>query len=162
MREIAATAKAIVVPELNMGQMSLEVERAVAGAARVIGLPHAGGTVPYLASRFSLLWLREPDLAERAPAGALEYLSRMYYDTALSANPLALASLSALVGWDHVLFGSDFPFAPELATTLSVMALDEDPRFDAASREQVRRTNALDLFPRIAERLDLSESVPSA
>lgn len=42
------------------------------------------------------------------------------------------------------------------------MALDEDPRFDAASREQVRRTNALDLFPRIAERLDLSESVPSA
>lgn len=125
-------------------------------------LSHAGGTVPYLASRFSLLWLREPDLAERAPAGALEYLSRMYYDTALSANPLALASLSALVGWDHVLFGSDFPFAPELATTLSVMALDEDPRFDAASREQVRRTNALDLFPRIAERLDLSESVPSA
>jgi len=86
----------------------------------------------------------------------------MYYDTALSANPLALASLSALVGWDHVLFGSDFPFAPELATTLSVMALDEDPRFDAASREQVRRTNALDLFPRIAERLDPSESVPSA
>ena len=45
MRAIARTAKAIIVPELNMGQMVLEVERAVAGATQVVGLPHAGGTV---------------------------------------------------------------------------------------------------------------------
>jgi 2-oxoglutarate ferredoxin oxidoreductase subunit alpha len=32
-------------PELNMGQMVLEIERAVAGAARVVSLPHAGGSV---------------------------------------------------------------------------------------------------------------------
>ena len=44
-REIARTAKAILVPELNMGQIALEVERAVAGTTRVVGLPHAGGTV---------------------------------------------------------------------------------------------------------------------
>jgi len=44
-RELAATAKAFVVPELNMGQMVLEVERAVAGRAAVISVPHAGGTV---------------------------------------------------------------------------------------------------------------------
>jgi len=44
-REIARRAKAIIVPEMNMGQMVLEVERAVAGATRVISLPHAGGTV---------------------------------------------------------------------------------------------------------------------
>jgi 2-oxoglutarate/2-oxoacid ferredoxin oxidoreductase subunit alpha len=37
--------KAFVVPELNMGQMVLEVERAVAGRAAVISVPHAGGTV---------------------------------------------------------------------------------------------------------------------
>jgi len=116
-------------------------------------LSHAGGTVPYLASRFSLLWLREPDLVERAPAGAIAYLSRLYYDTALSANPNALSSLGELVGWDHVLFGSDFPFAPELATTLSVMTLDEDPRFDQESRSLVRRGTALSLFPSIAQRL---------
>jgi len=45
LREIARTAKAIVVPELNLGQMVLEVQRAVAGCAKVTGLPHAGGTV---------------------------------------------------------------------------------------------------------------------
>jgi 2-oxoglutarate/2-oxoacid ferredoxin oxidoreductase subunit alpha len=43
-RELAAQAKAIVVPELNLGQMVREVERCAAGA-RVIGVPHAGGTV---------------------------------------------------------------------------------------------------------------------
>jgi 2-oxoglutarate ferredoxin oxidoreductase subunit alpha len=35
----------MVVPELNMGQMVLEVERAVAGRIPVISVPHAGGTV---------------------------------------------------------------------------------------------------------------------
>jgi 2-oxoglutarate ferredoxin oxidoreductase subunit alpha len=44
-RELAASVKAFVVPELNMGQMVLEVERAVAGRTPVISIPHAGGTV---------------------------------------------------------------------------------------------------------------------
>jgi 2-oxoglutarate ferredoxin oxidoreductase subunit alpha len=38
-------AKAYVVPELNLGQMVHEVERAVAGHARVIPVTHAGGSV---------------------------------------------------------------------------------------------------------------------
>ena len=37
--------KAFVVPELNLGQMVHEVERAAAGRAKVIPVPHAGGTV---------------------------------------------------------------------------------------------------------------------
>ena len=44
-RKLAQRVKAFVVPELNMGQMVLEVERAVAGKARVVSVPHAGGTV---------------------------------------------------------------------------------------------------------------------
>jgi 2-oxoglutarate ferredoxin oxidoreductase subunit alpha len=45
MRELAKTVKVFIMPELNMGQMVLEIERAVAGAARVVSLPHAGGSV---------------------------------------------------------------------------------------------------------------------
>jgi len=45
MKEIARTAKVFVVPEMNMGQMVQEVERAVAGAAKVVSVPHAGGSV---------------------------------------------------------------------------------------------------------------------
>jgi len=43
-KELAGRVKAFVVPELNMGQMVREVER-LAGGARVLGVPHAGGTV---------------------------------------------------------------------------------------------------------------------
>ena len=44
-RRIAAKAKALVVPELNMGQMVREIERAAAGACKVVSVPHAGGSV---------------------------------------------------------------------------------------------------------------------
>jgi 2-oxoglutarate ferredoxin oxidoreductase subunit alpha len=42
---LAARVKAFVVPELNMGQMSREVERAAAGRTRTIPVTHAGGSV---------------------------------------------------------------------------------------------------------------------
>jgi 2-oxoglutarate/2-oxoacid ferredoxin oxidoreductase subunit alpha len=44
-RALAANVKAFVVPELNLGQMVLEVERAAAGQAAVIPVSHAGGGV---------------------------------------------------------------------------------------------------------------------
>jgi 2-oxoglutarate ferredoxin oxidoreductase subunit alpha len=44
-RELAPRVKALVVPELNLGQMVREVERAAAGECRVLPVPHAGGSV---------------------------------------------------------------------------------------------------------------------
>jgi 2-oxoglutarate ferredoxin oxidoreductase subunit alpha len=44
-RELACRVKALVVPELNLGQMVREVERAAAGECRVLHVPHAGGGV---------------------------------------------------------------------------------------------------------------------
>ena len=44
-RELASHTKALVVPELNLGQMVREVERAAAGRCRVLSVPHAGGGV---------------------------------------------------------------------------------------------------------------------
>jgi 2-oxoglutarate ferredoxin oxidoreductase subunit alpha len=43
-RELAKQARAFVVPEINMGQMVLEVERC-AGGVKTVSVPHAGGTV---------------------------------------------------------------------------------------------------------------------
>jgi 2-oxoglutarate ferredoxin oxidoreductase subunit alpha len=43
--ELAGRVKAFVVPELNLGQMALEVQRAAARQARVIPVSHAGGGV---------------------------------------------------------------------------------------------------------------------
>ncbi len=44
-RELAERVKALVMPEINMGQIVLEVERCAAGKCRVVSVPHAGGTV---------------------------------------------------------------------------------------------------------------------
>ncbi len=115
-------------------------------------LSHAGGTVPFLAGRFDLLWFADDELASRAPKGGTAYLRTMYYDTALSANPHALSSLTELVGADRILFGSDYPFAPEPATRLSVDGLDAYP-FAHRERAMVDRGTALGLFPALAHRL---------
>jgi 2-oxoglutarate ferredoxin oxidoreductase subunit alpha len=44
-RELAGRVKAFVVPEINCGQMVLEVERCAAGQAAAVCVPHPGGGV---------------------------------------------------------------------------------------------------------------------
>ena len=45
LRELASRVAALVVPELNLGQVVLEVERCAAGKCKTVPVPHAGGTV---------------------------------------------------------------------------------------------------------------------
>jgi 6-methylsalicylate decarboxylase len=116
-------------------------------------LSHGGGTVPYLVARFDLVWFQDPALVERAPKGGSAYLSKLFYDTALSANAHALRSLAELVGTEHVLFGSDFPFAPDIATGMQVAGLAAYEGYTESERHLVERTNALTLLPKLASRL---------
>ena len=44
-RALAGKVQALVVPEINLGQVVLEVERCAAGQCKVVSVPHAGGTV---------------------------------------------------------------------------------------------------------------------
>ncbi|KAF5539114.1 2-amino-3-carboxymuconate-6-semialdehyde decarboxylase [Fusarium mexicanum] len=59
-------------------------------------LSHAGGTLPFIASR------------------ALD-LGRFYFDIALSTSAAQLHGLLDTVDADHILFGSDYPYAPAFA-----------------------------------------------
>jgi 2-oxoglutarate/2-oxoacid ferredoxin oxidoreductase subunit alpha len=43
--ELSRKVKAFVVPELNLGQMALEVERVASGRCKTVLVPHVGGTV---------------------------------------------------------------------------------------------------------------------
>lgn len=109
---------------------------------------HAGGAAPFLAERIGRLANR-PDFKDKAPDGVIAELERLYYDTALSANWLAFRSLFELVTPDHVLFGSDYPFAPEITMTQSVKALGEMGLSPEVLRG-IERENALVLFPHMA------------
>jgi len=109
---------------------------------------HAGGTVPFLAERIARLAVR-PEYKDKLPNGVLPELARLYYDTALSANEMAFASLLKLVAPEHVLFGSDFPFAPEATMTATVKGLEGLGLADDILRG-IERENALVLFPRLS------------
>ncbi len=103
-------------------------------------LSHAGGTVPYLATR----------LASCSDVDALGSLRRLYYDVAMSANRFTLPSLGALVDPTRILFGSDFPLVSEERAAENIAGLREYEDFTARDRTLIVARNALDLFPRLA------------
>jgi predicted TIM-barrel fold metal-dependent hydrolase len=112
---------------------------------------HLGGTAPFLAERIASLAAREPDQAAAAPAGAIEYLRRAWYDTGLSNNAVALASTLAAVPLERVVFGTDWPYAalPDGSDPAPDLGLDDD------QRRLVDAVNARMLVPRLAAALGL-------
>lgn len=112
-------------------------------------LSHAGGFLPYIAWRASLANSFAAYQA-RAPHGILTYIRRFYYDTALSPSPFAMAALRELVEPGHILFGSDFPFAPAPLVGVEVANLQALTLFDAPVMAGIDRAHALALFPQFA------------
>ena len=110
-------------------------------------LAHSGGFLPYVAWRISLA-NGLPEYARNAPQGILEYIRRFYYDTALSPSPYSLASLRELVEPSHIMFGSDYPFAPAPVVGACCSTLDASPVLDGKVRNGIAREHALALFPR--------------
>jgi predicted TIM-barrel fold metal-dependent hydrolase len=80
-------------------------------------LSHAGGTLPFLAER-AIGSLAVPEIAEGLGYDmglARQDFARFYYDTALSTSNAQLHGLLDFVDSSHILFGSDFPYAPQFA-----------------------------------------------
>lgn len=92
------------------------VDMIVAGVVRdfpdcKVILPHAGGSLPYLATRAAHL-LADAGLTQMSAADFLDDARRFYFDTALAGNDFTLPMLLDFATPGHVLFGSDFPYAP--------------------------------------------------
>ena len=111
-------------------------------------LSHAGGTLPYLATRAAHL-LADAGLTQLTAADFLNYAKSFYFDTALSGNDFTLPTVLDFAAKGHVLFGSDFPYAPtptiNTHTVAGAKVLAErknDPGADLTA-------NALQLFPRL-------------
>lgn len=109
-------------------------------------LAHGGGFLPYVAWRVSQAGAL-PQFQDKAPQGVMAYLKRFYFDTALSPSRYSMAALKALVEPSHILFGSDFPFAPAPLTTLQCQTLEENPLWSAEQLYGIHRGHGLNLFP---------------
>jgi predicted TIM-barrel fold metal-dependent hydrolase len=106
---------------------------------------HAGGTLPFLTERLVRMPVQNPALKARVPNGVVTELKRFYYDTAWSAHPMALGSLTKLVAASQILFGSDYPYR---AGEDHVQGL-RDYGFSDADLRAIGRENALRLIPRL-------------
>ena len=105
---------------------------------------HAGGVVPFLAARLARLE-RMPQHKERLETGVVSILARQCYDTALSANKFVLDPLLRLAGPNRILFGSDYPFAPEDTTVASLKEL-RSLGLGLDDLERIERDNASSLL----------------
>ena len=109
-----------------------------------VQVAHLGGTAPFLADRIGQWAQREPARAAAAPAGAVAYLRRLFYDTGLSNNAIALAAVRELAGLEQVVFGTDWPFL----TTPEEDDVTAGLRLGSADLTLVEHTNAVRLVPR--------------
>jgi 6-methylsalicylate decarboxylase len=106
---------------------------------------HAGGWLPFLVERLTKLPIQDPKLAPRVPNGVLHELKRFYYDTAWSAHPGALASLTKLVDVSQILLGSDYPYRTGYDNVTGLI----DYGFSSADLRAIERENALKLLPHL-------------
>jgi len=106
---------------------------------------HAGGAVPFLVERIARLAVR-PEYKKHVPDGVIPELRRLYYDTALSASPFTFRSLLELAPPANVLFGSDYPFAPEATMAATVRGLGE-LGLSGQDLHAIERENALRIMP---------------
>jgi 6-methylsalicylate decarboxylase len=113
---------------------------------------HAGGTIPYVATRFGIV--DEMAVIEGAEerGTAADTLRRLYWDTALSWKDPNLRMLRSVVGMGQVLFGTDFPYLRRDLAVQSRVELESTSALTDAERVGVFGMNALRLFPRLGAR----------
>jgi len=111
---------------------------------------HAGGTVPYLAGRFGIIDQMNVIPGAEARATAAETFRRLYWDTALSWGDPVLRMLRDVVGIDHVLFGSDYPYLRRDLAVSCREHIEASPELTDGERTAVLGATATTLIPRLA------------
>ena len=110
-------------------------------------IPHAGATLPLVADRvhaFSRLLAVDPAV------DVLRDLGRLHFDLAGFPVPRQLDALLTLTTIEHLHYGSDYPFTPELVAAMAGERLAEagDP---PGSLPAALRSNTERLFPALAD-----------
>ena len=130
---------------------------------------HMGGTAPYLMERIALGLLERqiqsklpkekiinnvnnllsPKAIEESTTHVKNVLSSFYYDTALSSAPATISTVRKLAGLEHIVFGSDYKYAPEFIDKISTQFLIDNKDITNEDKMKIERDNALKLFPHL-------------
>jgi predicted TIM-barrel fold metal-dependent hydrolase len=102
---------------------------------------HGGALVPYFEQRI-FAFNDQNDMAHgkntqpwlsKAP---IEYYKMFYADTAIYGNPLGLMLAQGFFGIDHILFGTDFPFAGLHGERVTRQTIDAIEAMDISKEEK--------------------------
>lgn len=110
-------------------------------------LAHAGGTLPYLAKRVAAL--SDVGLVNKSVEEIGEDIASFYFDIALSSSKETIEILLTCTKPDHILFGSDYPYAPRKTIDRFAQELDENFGANTDLASAINKGNALKLFPRL-------------
>lgn len=110
-------------------------------------LSHAGGTLPALVRRATMVALPEFG-ATMSAEDILSQAKSFYFDLALAGGPELLPLILGFAEPGHVLFGSDYPHAPPAFSNPMTKFIDEYEMDDELRRE-IYHGAAEKLFPRL-------------
>jgi 6-methylsalicylate decarboxylase len=107
---------------------------------------HGGGTIPFLAGRIEAFYDKKGrGPGGFAPDGIEAEFRRLYYDTANTTHPAAMAALQKLVPISQLSYGTDYPYFPlDQINNLRQLGLA------AADLEAISSGNAERLIPRLS------------
>ncbi|KAK6386996.1 hypothetical protein LTS17_000261 [Exophiala oligosperma] len=74
-------------------------------------LSHAGGTLPYLAARASFMEIFPASPLHKPAQEIWDDMKSFYYDLAMAGHENTLNTLLGFIPHDHILYGSDYPYA---------------------------------------------------
>jgi predicted TIM-barrel fold metal-dependent hydrolase len=113
-------------------------------------LSHAGGTVPYLAGRFAIIDEMNVIPGAEARESAADTFRRLYWDTALSWGDPVLRMLREVVGIDHVVFGTDYPYLRRDLAVSCRGRIEASSELTESERTAILGGTAATLIPRLA------------
>jgi predicted TIM-barrel fold metal-dependent hydrolase len=114
-------------------------------------LSHAGGTIPFLASRFAIVDAMNviPGAEERGPFA--DTVARLYWDTASAFSDPVLHLLRSVTGLGNVVFGTDYPYPRDAISIAGLHQLQTTTELDEGERRGVLGESAARLIPRLAQ-----------
>jgi len=113
-------------------------------------LAHNGGTIPFLAGRIASLLERRLPYETFAPLGVSHYLKQLYYECTTSTSDATLKCVLAFAGSSQILFGTDYPFAPEAVGARGKQDVAAFGDFSEQDRRLIASGNVARLLPRFA------------
>jgi len=111
---------------------------------------HAGGTIPYVASRFAIVDQMNVIPGAQQRGTFADALPRLHWDTASAFSDPVLHMLRSVTGLGNVVFGTDYPYPHDAISIAGLRQIRNTAELDDGERRGVMGESAARLIPRLA------------